>query len=359
MNHVSDSELISFCLNGPPDNLIGDRDTRIVKVSKDTAIKFGMSISEDEFLNHQIAYDLVDQTRVQIPRAHRFFTDGLGRGYIVVEHVEGNVIDPLTDPVLIKRLSNVLNYLHTIRGTKPGSLSGGPCHGLLWPDNESVMFESKEQLESWLNSRLSQEGGNVSLEDDNLVLCHLDVTPRNIIWKPDGSICLVGWASAGFYPRLFEFWAQWVVDGKEGPFNKLLLNLMKPLSCDEKLQQWPLCRIWHANREQNFRPNRNLIDVPQPTEQEKTTVRVPETPVALPSVEDHNSTPTAVEKVNGNASEHYSKRESRPPKTIMSVSLRTANFNIRQFSTSHPIALAAVLGTVAILGIWVRKRQSI
>ncbi|KAH8423661.1 uncharacterized protein LDX57_001420 [Aspergillus melleus] len=251
MNHVSDSELISFCLDGPPGRIIGGRDggARVVRVSEDTAIKFGIGISEYGFLNHQRAYDLVDQTHMQIPRAYRFFTDNLGRGYIVMEYVEGNVIDPLDDPVLIKRVSNVLNYLHTIRGTKPGSLSGGPCRGLLWPDNESVRFESKEQLESWLNSRLSPEDGSVSLGDDNLILCHLDVTPRNIIWKPDGSICLLGWASAGFYPRLFEFWAQWVVDGKESLFNKLLLNLMKPLSCDERLQQWPLCRAWQANQE--------------------------------------------------------------------------------------------------------------
>lgn len=68
--------------------------------------------------------------------------------------------------------------------------------------------------------------GSVSFQDCELVLSHLDIAPRNIIWQDDGTIRLIDWQSAGFYPRLFEFWAQWNSEGKDGPFNSLLLKAM-------------------------------------------------------------------------------------------------------------------------------------
>ena len=43
-----------------------------------------------------------------------------------------------------------------------------------------------------------------------LVFCHLDIAPRNLLRQEDGSLCLIDWASAGYYPRLFEFGMQWI-----------------------------------------------------------------------------------------------------------------------------------------------------
>lgn len=43
-------------------------------------------------------------------------------------------------------------------------------------------------------------------------MCHLDIAPRNLLYLADGSVCLLDWATAGFYPRFFEvcvltYWA--------------------------------------------------------------------------------------------------------------------------------------------------------
>jgi Ser/Thr protein kinase RdoA (MazF antagonist) len=67
-------------------------------------------------------------------------------------------------------------------------------------------------------------------------LCHLDIAPRNFLWLEDGSICFIDWASAGFYPRFFEICAQRVILGKEGNFNRLILDSLGTLSDSEETQ---------------------------------------------------------------------------------------------------------------------------
>jgi thiamine kinase-like enzyme len=76
------------------------------------------------------------------------------------------------------------------------------------------------------------------------VFCHLDIAPRNILWQEDGTLCIVDWASAGFYPRLFEFCVQWIVKGKDGNFNSLLLESMNPLSSQEMEQKEAMLCAW-------------------------------------------------------------------------------------------------------------------
>ncbi|RWQ93559.1 kinase-like domain-containing protein [Paecilomyces variotii] len=242
----SDAELIRYCLSGPRDRIIGGipEGNLVVRISEQTVIKFGPGLSKDEAINQQRAYDLLDHDIVRVPRVHRFFTDNMGRGYIMMDYMEGRVIDPL-EPDRIKRLARVLDYFSMIEGDTPGSLSGGPCRGLLWPETQDLTFWSMEKMEAWFNSRLFPGEGKVSFRNCNLVLCHLDIAPRNVIWQSDGGICLVDWASAGFYPRLFEFWAQWNIEGKDGSFNRLLLDSMKPLQDHEMAQKWSICRVWY------------------------------------------------------------------------------------------------------------------
>jgi hypothetical protein len=243
----SDTELITYCLSGPRDRIIGGTSdgNLVVRVSEQTVIKFGPGLSKDEAVNQQKVYSLINHNIVRVPRVHRFFTDSMGRGYIMMDYIEGRVIDPLVEPDRIERLAHVLDYFSTLKGDIPGSLSGGPCRGLLWPETQDLTFYSIEKMEAWFNSRLLPGEGKLSFQNCDLVLCHLDIAPRNVIWQSDGGICLVDWASAGFYPRLFEFWAQWNIEGKDGSFNRLLLDFMKPLRDYEMAQKSPICRVWY------------------------------------------------------------------------------------------------------------------
>lgn len=179
-----DSELITYCLSAPHDRIIGGipKGNLVVRVSKQTVIKFGPGLSRDEAINQQNAYDFVDHNIVRVPRVHRFFADNCGRGYIMMDYVQGKVVNPL-GPDHVKRLARVLDYFSTIKGKIPGSLGGGPCHGLLWPETQDLTFRSLEKMEAWFNSRLFPGEGKVSFQNCDLVLCHLDIAPRNIIWQ--------------------------------------------------------------------------------------------------------------------------------------------------------------------------------
>lgn len=244
----ADSDLVEFCLNAPPDRLVGRKDLgkKVVRISEDLVIKHGRFVTKEEALNQQRAFELVDRNIVCIPQVYRFFSDETGRGYIMMEFVEGKIIDPLDDQRLIDKLVRILDHFSTITSDVPGPLSRGPCAGLLWPDaEEPSTFESKQEMETWFNNRLFPGEGSMTFEHSDLVLCHLDIAPRNIIWKPDGEICLLDWESAGFYPRLFEFWPLWNLGEKEGVFNGMLLNSMRPLPEYESNQKWPICRVWY------------------------------------------------------------------------------------------------------------------
>lgn len=236
--------VIASCANPLPEKILSQYGKRIIRISDHKVVKWGPDVTQEEFNNQRLAYDLVDSQKVRIPRAFDFFCDERGWGYIVMEYIDGKVIDPLEDIGAIQRVASVLNYFSTLRYNIPGSLYGGACHGLLFPETEELVFDSLDGMEKWFNSRLFAHNPKLTLQDQELVLCHLDIAPRNLLWQDDGSLCLIDWASAGFYPRLFEFCVQWVLDGKDGNFNSLLLQMMNPLSEQEMEQKDPILCAW-------------------------------------------------------------------------------------------------------------------
>ena len=91
-------------------------------------------------------------------------------------------------------------------------------------------------MEIFFNRRISRSDSKMALEDYTLGICHLDVAPRNILWLEDGSICLLDWKSAGFYPRLLEVCMQRINVEMDGHFNELLLASMERLTDKEEAQ---------------------------------------------------------------------------------------------------------------------------
>lgn len=238
------ASLIASCANPSPEKILSQYGKRIIRISEDQVVKWGLDVTREEYDNQRLAYELVDSQIVRIPRVFDFFCDERGWGYIVMEYIRGKVIDPLEDVGAIQQVANVLNYFSTLRYNIPGSLYGRACRGLLFPETEDLVFDSLSAMQTWFNSRLFALNPKLTLQDHQLVLCHLDIAPRNILWQEDGSICLIVWASAGFYPRLFEFCVQWIFAGKDGNFNSLLLKMMDPLSDQEMAQKEALLCAW-------------------------------------------------------------------------------------------------------------------
>ena len=244
---LSDAEIMAHCW-GPNATFLGGTDKlgrKVVQIGDDAVVKFGSSVKRYEFENLKIAKALVDPNIVYIPEAYRFFSDDEGtrdyfgdNGYILMEYVRGTNIDPIEDPKLVQRIAGIVAHFASIRGEVPGTLSRGPCAGILFPDCDEFTFDTVQAMEDFFNRRLFPHNPpKINLKGAQLVLCHLDIAPRNFLWREDGSVCLLDWASAGFYPRFFEFAAQKYLLGFEKNFNQMLIDtIMPPLSETEQSQ---------------------------------------------------------------------------------------------------------------------------
>lgn len=231
-------ELVSLC-SSPSRQTIGEQplgsSKMIVKISEKVVIKSGMSVTESEANNQRVAYLLLDPNFVHVPQVYRFFRKG-DRGYIVMEYIKGEVLVPLEDPKRIRRVARAVAHIHKISSPVPGPPRAGVPHGLLWSEYEDLCFRSISDVEMYFNTRLVKESTLLSFGPCNLVFCHLDIAPRNIVWLENGAMCLLDWECAGFYPRILEICAQRAIAGKDGNFNMMLLNQMGELTEEEELQ---------------------------------------------------------------------------------------------------------------------------
>ncbi|PYI24209.1 hypothetical protein BO99DRAFT_322443, partial [Aspergillus violaceofuscus CBS 115571] len=114
---------------------------RVIKISDHQVVKWGPDVTEEEAKNQSLAYELVDSHIVRIPRVYAFFSDERGWGYIMMESVEGTVVDPLEDVRAIEKVADVLDHFATLAHTIPGSLcGGGVCRGLLFPETQVLIL---------------------------------------------------------------------------------------------------------------------------------------------------------------------------------------------------------------------------
>lgn len=221
--------------------------TKVVKIADDTIIKGSIYVStagdDDitrdlpmdnciarstgaEAINQRVARQLLDPSVVRIPEVYRSFLHQ-GYAYIVMEYIKGRAPEAQDTPELIPKLARLLRHMADISAYAPGPLGGGISHGILW-EFEDIRFENLEDMENYWNTRIipqKDDTARVSLGSFKLVLCHLDISPRNILLLDDGSFCLLDWESAGFYPRFSNS----VRSGSYGPGMATSLNSFSTL----------------------------------------------------------------------------------------------------------------------------------
>ena len=149
---------------------------------------------------------------------------------------------------MLPRVVASLNAVHSISSNHPGPVSGGEAHDNLWSEYGSgTTFHNVNDLESYLNERLVYFKSPIHVPKEDLCLCHMDVAPRNFMIDLPGKLCLLDWATAGFYPRYFELWsidfAQHVMGSSIGPN---LLRSLKATSA-EMLEVQKLSLVYRFN----------------------------------------------------------------------------------------------------------------
>ncbi|KAH7317276.1 hypothetical protein BKA65DRAFT_111966 [Rhexocercosporidium sp. MPI-PUGE-AT-0058] len=251
---ASNDEIAAYCSN-PNHTSLSEAcyDNHVVKLSEGAVVKFGIGVKEEEAKSLRRAYELVDHDIVRIPFVYRFFIKAQ-QGYIVMEYMQGRVIKSVEDHVLIDRIADIVAYLTTIRGSIPGPLGGGVSSGILWSEHsEEPLLHTVEEMESWFNRRLRKQDPKLRFNESVLVLCHLDIAPRNFLLLEDDSICLLDWASAGFYPRVFEECVIRITRGLRDSFNEDALKL-RDLTEKEEVQINSMMQAYYNSVRFYFKP---------------------------------------------------------------------------------------------------------
>lgn len=228
---------------------------QVKRISKNVVLKRRITSVESEYKNLAFVWNLCDHDVLRVPEPIRQFQsrDGYGLlfGYLLMEYLPGfNVEDLLkpksTDTVedISKKVSEAIVHLqHRSRNIcpRPGPLNGGIAKGFPWGEyGASSQFSSLQHLQTCLHERLSKRDGPFTFGStimNDLVLCHLDLVPRNIIITHGNVVGIVDWETLAIYPPIFELaalsYTKFIVTQQDRCFIQALENRLNQISFTE------------------------------------------------------------------------------------------------------------------------------
>lgn len=218
LSKLCDEGIIQQCQqrSADPSCIVGDATLgrNVILLTENVVVKFGLGVTLQEASAQRLAFQRVRTDILRDPRVHWFFTRPDWRhqstGYLVMERIIGCDLAHIGHDKagLLPRIVAGLDAIHSLPGKAPGPVSGGEAHGSVWSESGAGMpFSGITGLRTYLNERLAMFGTSIRLHEEELCLCHMDVAPRNVMIDLKGRLCLLDWATAGFYPRYFELWS--------------------------------------------------------------------------------------------------------------------------------------------------------
>ena len=205
----------------------------------------------DEFENQLHVWKLADPSIVRVPQPIDIFHykyPGHQRStvFLVMEYaanaerqLEGGISD-----AQINQVATIIDYLMTFKGTVPGGLNKGAWNrGLMFGDFAFAPKPgSMKALNKWINRRSAPRPFGkpqpcVDVGEFDLVLCHMDIDCKDILWPSDEEApWLLDWKRAVYLPRLFQHWIHMHIRG-DRDFHNRILSKLEPLTEQEtKLQ---------------------------------------------------------------------------------------------------------------------------
>jgi len=204
-------------------------DTQIFVITEDAIAKGSQDLDEDiSYPSEAFVLDIVrEHTSIPVPRVQRVIRQRWDY-LIVMDLVPGKQLSTVWPTMtgaekdkVAETLADYVQQLRTIRipqQKKPGPLDrdlnprkceSRPVFGQIISCRGP--FASYADLEAFFNGRREQmmlvgTVGEIPPFDASypLVLTHQDLNPRNIIVGPDGTLTVVDWTWAGFYPEWWE-----------------------------------------------------------------------------------------------------------------------------------------------------------
>ena len=144
-----------------------------------------------------------------------------------------------------QKITTILTHLSHFSREFPGNIGEqNLSYCCPFPD-EGTIIDDSDMMEKWFNERLfkrQRRGYDISFQNSDLVLCHRDLAPRNILWQDDGSVYLIDWITAGYYPISFEVCTQRC--GNDVAFNTKLEEIICARHTIDMTQLQMIIRVW-------------------------------------------------------------------------------------------------------------------
>jgi hypothetical protein len=207
---------------------------QVVRVGEHFVVKHGWVVNPIEGEN--ILY-VSERTSVPVPRVYAIYQqdDAEGRKctYIVMEHVDGRALNECWDTLKLdakeavaSQLRGCLDQLRALPSPNGFSnLDNGPLYdGLFLTEEEQPAingpFKTETDITEALVLKLEQEGDSFPAEkasyyrhvlprvlraDGKPTFTHAGLQTKNIMLRPDGTIVILDWHTAGWYPRYWEY----------------------------------------------------------------------------------------------------------------------------------------------------------
>ncbi|KAH9221242.1 kinase-like domain-containing protein [Leptodontidium sp. 2 PMI_412] len=214
-----------------PDVVQESTGRRIVRVGNHFLVKHGNNVTLIEGENMLFVAQF---SSIPIPQVYAIYTDkGTGMNYIVMENVGGQslascwpTLATTAKAAVADRLRGVLDQLRNIPcpGDQRyyGSLGNRRLDdSLFWTADDTAVingpFETEAQLNEAMvrkylhNNTLPQKAGfykrilPLVLQNHDPVFSHADLQRKNILMRNDGSLVIIDWETAGWYPSYWEY----------------------------------------------------------------------------------------------------------------------------------------------------------
>ena len=196
----------------------------VARVHNAALLKYGPEVYLSEAQNMQQVQKSIKQRVPAVINAWEEVNQEDGEvvrtGYLLMEYIEGRTVSEIWPCLGIQarrdiygQIEEFLHQLHEIQMVSPGPIGGGLSRGPLFTDYGAGPFRTKEEITAWFNERLRicqffhrapLTQPLFSNQFDELVMCHMDIAPRNLILDDYGRVWVIDWAHAGGYPVYFD-----------------------------------------------------------------------------------------------------------------------------------------------------------
>ncbi|PBP15676.1 hypothetical protein BUE80_DR013571 [Diplocarpon rosae] len=197
----------------------------LARITRSTIVKYGRHVHLHEARNMQY---ISQNTNILLPAVLDFWEeddkspyDESNTCYIIMQYIGGRLVSDIWENLetearsgILRQLSEHIDELHTLKMDCPGPIGGGISEGSFFTEYGAGPFNSTQDMEGWFNDRLlvchnfrrtrHVPPGWFTGRFGELVMCHLDIHPRNLILDDQGNLWLLDWACSGAYPPYFE-----------------------------------------------------------------------------------------------------------------------------------------------------------